>query len=105
MYSVDEYFVEIAAESIAGDGWTADAIFSRRADYRGHGRVWKVRYPAHILGPTKAAVEKATVAWARQFIACSSPVLESSLALRKQIASDVEAQSSSASKRNSATSG
>ncbi len=61
MYSMGAYFLEVVVDYIPGDGWTADAVFSRRADYRAHGAVHKVRYPADVVGPSRATVERATV--------------------------------------------
>ncbi len=84
MYSIGAYFMEVVIESIPGDGWTADAVFSRRADYKAHARVPKVRYPAHVVQSTKGQAEGATVKWARGFVSGSSDVIESSLRMKTQ---------------------
>jgi hypothetical protein len=79
MYSMGAYFLEITPEPIPGDGWTGQARFSRRSDYRRSGEVLKVAFASHIVRPTMTAAESAIVTWARHFISNSSDVLESSL--------------------------
>jgi hypothetical protein len=84
MYSMDAYFLEVLSDHIPGDGWTADARFSRKMDYAMHADVPKVTYPTHIQQATKASAESAAVRWARTFVSCSSDVLESSLRIREE---------------------
>jgi hypothetical protein len=84
MYSMDAYFLEILPAPVPGDGWTADARFSRQSDYRKHNEVPKVTYPTHIFQPTKPSVERAVADWARQFISDSREVIESSLRLQEE---------------------
>jgi hypothetical protein len=84
MYSMDTYFLEILSLPVPGDGWTAEARFSRQSDYRKHADVPKVTYPTHIFQPTKPSVEKAVAEWARKFIANSSDVIESSLRIQEE---------------------
>ncbi len=88
MYSIGTYFVEVLSESIPGDGWTANARFSRKLDYRQHAEVKTVTYPTHIVGPNKAQVERDVAAWARGFVASSGEVVESSLRLVEDDAPD-----------------
>jgi hypothetical protein len=81
MYSMGAYFLEIFPEAIPGDGWTGVACFSRRSDYKRHAEVPKVAFPTHIIMPTMALTEVAITDWAREFVATSGEVLESSLRL------------------------
>ncbi|SAL84590.1 hypothetical protein AWB74_06993 [Caballeronia arvi] len=84
MYSMGTYFLEVFPEPIPGDGWTGDARFSRRNDYRRHADVTKVTFHSHIVRPTMAAAESAITAWARDFIDKSGDVLEASLRLAEE---------------------
>ena len=89
MYSMGTYFLEIISDPIPGDGWTAEARFSRQADYRKHADVPKVTYPTHIVQPTKGAVERAAAEWAREFVLTSTDVLESSLRLQEEMPREI----------------
>jgi hypothetical protein len=84
MYSMGVYFLEVFPEPIPGDGWTGDARFSRRNDYRRHGDVIKVTFRSNIVRPTMAAAESAITDWARDFIEQSADVLEASLRLAEE---------------------
>jgi hypothetical protein len=84
MYAMGIYFLEIFPEPIPGDGWTGDARFSRRSDYRRHAEVTKVTFHSHIVRPTMAAAEIAIADWARTFIETSADVLEASLRLAEE---------------------
>ena len=84
MYSMGAYFVEVIPQSIPGDGWTADAQFSRQIDYRKHAEVPKVSYPSRIVELTKASAERAVMEWAREFVSASGEVIESSLRLKEE---------------------
>lgn len=80
MYSMGPYFLEIVPESIPGYGWTGQARFSRRSDYRKHlDDVRKVTFPTHIVKATRTSAESAIVTWARDLVASSADVLEASL--------------------------
>ena len=81
MYSMGAYFLEIFPESVPGDGWTGEARFSHRSDYRRHADVPKVTFQSHIVMPTMASAESAIADWARVFVYTSADVLESSLRL------------------------
>lgn len=68
MYSLGPFFLEVLPASAPGDGWTADARFSRRCDYRNtRTKVQKVTYSTGFVGKTRSDVEKQVVAWARAF--------------------------------------
>jgi hypothetical protein len=84
MYSMGIYFLEVFPEPIPGDGWTGDARFSRRGDYRRHAYVTKVTFHSHVVRPTKSAVESAIADWARDFVDKSPDVLEASLRLAEE---------------------
>jgi hypothetical protein len=84
MYSMNAYFLEVICQRNPDDGWSADARFSRRNDYRKHTEVVKVVVPLHLAEPTRASAEKAAVFWAREFVSTSSSVLESLLRLEEE---------------------
>ncbi|SAK96613.1 hypothetical protein AWB79_07355 [Caballeronia hypogeia] len=84
MYSMGAYFVEIIPQSVTGKGWTADARFSRQADYRKHAEVLKISYPSQLIEPTRALAERAVLQWAREFVKTSSEVIESSLRIQEE---------------------
>jgi hypothetical protein len=79
MYAMGAYFLEVFPNSIPGGGWTAEARFSRRDDYRRHSHVPVATFPSPIVMPTRGSAETAAVAWAREFVASSGDVVESSL--------------------------
>lgn len=81
MYSMGAYFLEIVPQPIPNHGWTGDAWFSRRSDYRKHADVPKVSFASHVAPPSAASAEAEIAAWARDFVATSSEVVESSLRL------------------------
>jgi hypothetical protein len=84
MYTMGAYFLEVMPQSIPNDGWTGDVRFSRRGDYRRPANVPTVTLQTHIFRPTKQATEAAILVWAREFVASSGEVLESSLRIANE---------------------
>jgi hypothetical protein len=82
MYSIKDYFVEIALSRIPNDGWTATATFSRKDDYaRPAARILKTRFDMRQSYVTRHDAEIDALRWARNIVTAAPRVIEYSLNL------------------------
>ncbi len=81
MYKMQPFFVEIQTEYLPGEGWIANAAFSRIQDYKCRTllSVPKTRFRVGRTYPTRGAAERDAVLWARQFVSKKCEAIEAGL--------------------------